>query len=84
MLMQNIIPGKVRDSDMEFNWDVLNENNSLLFDPMDIDQIAAAINSLYENKQLREKLSKGAIQTASKLTIDARVERILKYIKSRL
>lgn len=74
----------IASSDMEFNWDVLNENNSLLFDPMDIDQIAAAINSLYENKQLREKLSKGAIQTASKLTIDARAERILKYIKSKL
>lgn len=74
----------VASSDMEFNWDVLNETNSILYNPMDIDQIADAIDRLYMDKDLRERLSQGAIQTATELTISARADKILNYIKSRL
>lgn len=74
----------IASSDMEFNWDVLNETNSILFDPMNIDEIADAINKLYEDKGLRAKLSEGALVSAGHLTISARADKILNFIQSRL
>lgn len=74
----------IASSDMEFNWDVLNESNSILYDPLDIKQIADVIERLYEDESLRDRLTKGALQTVTELTITARVEKILKYIKARL
>lgn len=74
----------IASSDMEFNWDVLNETNSIMFDPMNIDEIADAINKLYEDKGLRTKLSEGALNTARNLTISARADKILNFIQSRL
>lgn len=71
-------------SDMEFNWDVLNEKNSILFDPMNVDEIADAIKKLYESEELRETLSKGAMATANGLTISSRADKILNFIKSRI
>ena len=74
----------IASSDMEFNWDVLNETNSIMFDPMNIDEIADAINKLYEDKGFRTKLSEGALNTARNLTISARADKILNFIQSRL
>ena len=71
-------------SNMEFNWDVLNNTNSIMFDPMNIDEIAIAIKKLYEDKTLRESLSKGAIATTKDLTISARADKILNFIEDRL
>ncbi|MBE6201597.1 MAG: glycosyltransferase family 4 protein [Rikenellaceae bacterium] len=68
-------------SNMEFNWDVLNESNSVMINPLDIDQIANAIELLYNDKNLRLTLSNGALQTASELTISNRAKNILDYIK---
>lgn len=74
----------VVSSDMEFNWDVLNETNSILVDPYDINAIASAIQKLYENPGLREELQNGALNTAAGLTIDQRAEKILSFINSRI
>jgi len=74
----------ILSSDMDFNHDVLNESNSILFDPMNTDDIANTVKTLYSNSDLREKLSKGALETASKLTIHERSKKILAFIKSRL
>lgn len=71
-------------SDMEFNWDVLNETNSILVNPYDINAIASAIQKLYENTELRDELQKGALSTAAGLTIDKRAEKILLFISSRI
>lgn len=71
-------------SDMEFNWDVLNNSNSILVDPYDIDAIASAVLRLYDNKDLRNKLQKGALYTASELTIDKRASKILSFIRNRI
>ena len=71
-------------SDMEFNWDVLNESNSILVDPYDINAIAAAIQKLYENYELREDLQKGALSTAADLTIEKRATKILSFISSKI
>lgn len=71
-------------SDMEFNWDVLNETNSILWDPYDIDAIADSINKIYSDKEYRDKLHRGALTTAADLTLSARVDKILNFIKSRI
>lgn len=74
----------VLSSDMDFNHDILDNTNSILFDPMNIDEIAKAITILYADKDLNENLSQGALATASKLTIRERAKKILTFIKSRL
>lgn len=71
-------------SDRMFNWDVLDENNSILIDPMNVDEIAAAIKTLKDNNQKREIMSQRALETAEGLTIEKRVERIVKFIESRI
>lgn len=74
----------ILSSDMDFNHDVLNESNSILFNPMDIDEIADSICSLYTNSDLRDRLSQGALATASRLTIHERAKKILGFIKSKM
>lgn len=74
----------VVSSDMEFNWDVLNDNNSILWDPYDIDAIAESINRIYRDKILCEKLRNGALLTASDLSLSARADKILAYISKQI
>lgn len=71
-------------SNMAFNWDVLNETNSILFDPLNINQISNTIKRLYDDEKLRSRLTLGALKTAADLTITARADKIIKYIKSRI
>lgn len=71
-------------SNRSFNWDVLNETNSIMIDPMSVDEIAAAINTLKEDKQKRVAMSKAALETAAELTIEKRAEKILKFIESKI
>lgn len=71
-------------SDKSFNWDILNENNSIMIDPMDIQHIADSILLLKSDNNIRTKLSEGALNTSSSLTIDKRAERILNYIKTKI
>lgn len=74
----------VVSSNMPFNWDVLDETNSLLVDPNDIDQIAIAIRRLRDNPELLSELSSGALKRAESLTIEERSRRILEFIQLRL
>lgn len=67
-------------SDRDFNWDVLNSNNSILIDPLNVDEIRFAIIELRDNLVKRKTLSEGAFKTAQQLTIDKRAERILSFI----
>ena len=71
-------------SNRSFNWDVLNEKNSILVDPMNVDEIASAIKTLKENKKKRDAMSRAALETAAGLTIDKRAEKIINFIKSRI
>lgn len=74
----------VISSDRPFNQDVLNEKNSLLVDPTNITAIKDAIKKLYLDRELLTNLSKGALETAAKLTLKNRAKRILDFIKSRI
>lgn len=70
-------------SDRPFNWDVLDNSNSILIDPENSDQIAKAIVMLRDNEELRDKLAEGSMVTAKDLTIDKRAQKIIEFIKKR-
>ena len=69
-------------SNRPFNWDVLNDSNSIMIEPENIDEIAEAIRALRDDKHLRERLSIGALAKAQELTIDKRAEHIIAFMKS--
>lgn len=73
----------VISSDRDFNWDVLNESNAILVDPMSIEEIRDAIIELRDHKTKRRLLSEGALRSAEQLTIDKRAERILSFINEK-
>ena len=68
---------------LPFNNDILDECNSIVVDPMDIEQIANAIKKLKDNSDLRKKLSEGALRKAVTLRIDKRAEAVKKFIESK-
>lgn len=68
-------------SNLPFNWDVLNDTNSILINPESIIEIRDAILLLKSNDKLRNKLSRGALKTASSLSIEKRAEKIISFIK---
>ena len=67
-------------SDLDFNYDILSKSNSILIDPMSVEQIAEAINKVYFDKEYRKQLSDSSIKAASKLGIKNRVNCILNFI----
>ncbi|MCF2660292.1 glycosyltransferase family 4 protein [Parabacteroides distasonis] len=71
----------VISSDREFNWDVLNNDNSIMVDPEKVDEIANAIALLRDNPDMRKDMSKAALQTAANLTIRIRAEKIAEFIE---
>lgn len=72
----------VISSNLPFNWDVLNEDNSIMVDPNNVDEIKDAIQKLKADADLRDRLSAGALKTAANLTIEKRAKKILEFIES--
>lgn len=71
-------------SDLPFNHDILNEGNSILVNPNDIEEIAAAIKKLRDDKALRRKLSINTLEKARELTISQRTKNIMDFISSNI
>ena len=71
-------------SNLPFNDDILDESNSIVVDPMDVDEIANAIKKLRDNPDLRKKLSEGSFKKAAALRIDKRAEAVIKFIESKI
>ena len=67
-------------SNLQFNWDVLDNTNSLMINPNSVEDIASAIKTLRDNKELRERLSKGALKRAESLTLPQRAKNILEFM----
>lgn len=74
----------VISSNLPFNWDVLDEDNSIMIDPSNVDAIADALVKLRDDKGLRDKLSASSLKKAQSLTIDQRAKSINVFIKSRI
>ncbi len=71
----------VISSDKPFNYDILDESNSLLVNPRDVGQLSEAMMRITSNKDLRNKLARGAKEKAENLYINKRVERILRFME---
>ena len=74
----------VVSTDAPFNYDILNENNSIMVDCHDVDAIASAIVRLQKNHELCQRLGKGSLEVASGLSILRRAERIIDFIKIKI
>lgn len=70
----------VVSSDRKFNYDILDETNSIMVDPEDENQIATAIKLLRDDNNKIEMLAKGALKKAEMLSIDQRASNILDFI----
>lgn len=68
-------------SNLPFNWDVLNEKNSIMVDPENIVEIATAIEKLRDDIQLRNRMSEEALKSAQELTINKRANRIIDFME---
>ncbi len=71
-------------TDAPFNYDILNNENSIMLDCHSIDDIAGAISKLKRNSDLRKKLSEGALATAAGLSIEKRAERIVNFMQNQI
>lgn len=70
----------VISSNLPFNWDVLDDTNSIMVDPNNIDEIRSAIVKLRDDEELRLKLSEGALDRAQNLVIEKRASSIIEFI----
>ena len=70
-------------SNLPFNWDVLDDSNSIMVDPNNVGAIADAIVKLRDDNSLRENLAASSLKKAQALTIDQRAKRIIEFIESR-
>lgn len=71
----------VISSNLSFNDDILDDNNSIRIDPMSINEIRDAIISL-KDYDTRKIMGEKAWQTARGLSIEARAEKILSFINA--
>lgn len=74
----------VVSSDRPFNYDVLNSSNSILVAPNDITELATAIDTLYKDKERRDKMGQKAYETGQDLSIERRAEAIMQFMKQRI
>lgn len=68
-------------SDRDFNWDILNCENSIMVDPTNIDEIADAIEKI-KDKDIRSRMSLEALRVASDLKIEVRASKILSLLEN--
>ncbi len=71
-------------SNMPFNWDVLDDTNSIMVDPKDIGAIKDAIVRLRDDKQLCSSMAASSLAKAQELTIDKRAEDIIGFMKQQI
>lgn len=70
----------VVSSNREFNEDILNEYNSILVDPENVDDIANAIARFKDDKEYYGKIKKYLLANANGYSIKGRAKRIIDFI----
>lgn len=70
----------VISSNLEFNDDVLNDENSIRINPSSISEIRDAISLLKENSDIRDAVSRAGYSTSQKLSIEQRANDIANFI----
>ncbi len=71
----------VISSDLPFNDDILDGENSIRIDVEDVQQIRGAIQRLRDDAPLRQTLAQGALRSSAALSIRSRAERIMKFME---
>ena len=71
-------------SDLAFNWDILDETNSILINPMNVDEISNSIIKLKDSPHLRQSMSASSLIKTKELTIEIRVKKIIDFIKQQV
>ena len=74
----------VISSDGAFNDGILDDKNSIRLNPNDVDEIAAAIKKLKDDKDLRNRMSEYSLSRHKEYSIEGRAKKILDFIKSRI
>ena len=74
----------VISSDLPFNWDLLDDSNSIMIDPDNIEDISRAITLLRDDQELRKRLSEGSVKKAAGLTLDNRAKEIIDFIQEKM
>lgn len=67
-------------ADRSFNYDICDENNSILVDPNNIRSITTAIARLRDDDELRAHLAKGSLDRSSSLDLKKRVASIVEWM----
>ena len=67
-------------SNLPFNEDILNNNNSILINPESISDLSSALKKIFLENGLMTDLSNGALRTAHKLSIGNRCSQICDFI----
>ena len=67
-------------SDLSFNYDILDNSNSILVDPNSIDQISSAIMRIKQNDELKNEMAEASLQKASELNLSSRAKKIINFI----
>ncbi len=70
-------------SDLQFNYDILDNQNSLLIDPNNVEQIADAIKKIKNNKLLQTSLAENSLKRAQTLSLPDRAKKIINFINGR-
>lgn len=70
-------------SNLLFNYEILNQDNSIMVNPNNIEEIAMAINHLKNNPGIRESMSQASLIKAKELNIESRAKSIIEYIQKR-
>lgn len=71
-------------SRLPFNHDILNDENSILIDPMKTEELIKAIETLKCDETLRNQLSANAKRDSENLTIQHRAQIIMSFINDKL
>ena len=69
-------------SDRAFNYDILDEKNSILIDPLSINDISTSIKTLMKDSDLRKSMSDASLVKAKSLSIRNRAIRILQFMEN--
>lgn len=65
----------------DFNDDIVDDDVAIRINPLDIDEIRAAIIKLYNDQNLRNKMSSCAMEKIKRFDIESRSRNILKWMK---
>ena len=71
-------------SNLPFNWDVLDDTNSIMINPNNIADIAQAIQRLRDDDVLRKRMAETSLDKAQSLTIDGRAKSIIEFIETKI